>query len=245
MSFSSEVREELFASPVNARHCLIAEMYAMINASGMETSAFADTDEERASSLLKSQCCKRSYIRGSFIACGVISDPIKTYHLEFTFQSGHDGQARFLSKLIRSFGPHTKTVRRGTGVHVYLKDSGAIAEILNIIGAHKSLMRYENIRILKEMRNTVNRKVNCETANLNKTVGAAVGQLEAIQFISDSVGLSYLPKTLEEVARLRLKYESASLQEIGGMLPEPVGKSGVNHRLRKISEIAETLKESM
>lgn len=126
---------------------------------------------------------------------------------------------------------------------VYIKEGSDIVDILNVMEAHVALMNLENVRILKEMRNTVNRKVNCETANLKKTVSAAVKQIEDIEFIRDTVGLSVLSDTLEEIARLRLENPDSSLKELGEMLNPVVGKSGINHRLRKICEIADDLRD--
>ena len=125
---------------------------------------------------------------------------------------------------------------------VYIKEGSGIVDILNVMEAHIALMELENVRILKEVRNSVNRKVNCETANLNKTISAAVKQIEDIEYIRDNYGLSKLSESLEEMARLRLDNPDASLKELGDMLSPPVGKSGVNHRLRKICEIAEDLR---
>ena len=125
---------------------------------------------------------------------------------------------------------------------VYVKEGAGIVDILNVMEAHNSLMDLENIRIVKEMRNSVNRKFNCEMANLNKTVSAAVRQIEDIKYISDTVGLSYLSKPLMEIAAVRLENPDSSLKELGELLSSPVGKSGVNHRLRKISEIADDLR---
>ena len=125
---------------------------------------------------------------------------------------------------------------------VYIKEGTQIVEILNIIEAHMALMDLENVRILKEMRNSVNRKVNCETANLNKTVAAAIKQIKDIEYIRDTVGLGSLKEGLEELARLRLNNPDMPLKDLGMLLTEPVGKSGVNHRLKKISEIAESLR---
>ena len=127
---------------------------------------------------------------------------------------------------------------------VYLKEASQIVDMLNIMEATNALMDMENIRILKEMRNTVNRKVNCETANLNKTVSAAVKQIEDIRYIQDRVGLKKLPEGLLEMAQVRLEYPNASLKELGDLLSVPIGKSGVNHRLRKLSEIADKLRDN-
>ena len=118
------------------------------------------------------------------------------------------------------------------------------ADVLNIMEAHVALMKFENIRILKEMRNTVNRKVNCETANINKTVSAAVKQVEDIKYIRDTVGLENLSAALMDAAQIRLAYPEATLKELGDLLIPPVGKSGVNHRLRKLSSIADKLRKN-
>ena len=126
---------------------------------------------------------------------------------------------------------------------VYLKEGSQIVDILNVMEAHVALMEFENIRIMKDMRNSVNRKVNCETANINKTVSAAVRQTEDIKYIQDTVGFDKLPEGLKDVALTRLTYPDATLKELGTLLENPVGKSGVNHRLRKLSEIAEKLRD--
>lgn len=190
--------------------------------------------------IVQSTCCKRAYIRGAFLASGSLSDPEKTYHLEFVNQyKDHSNQ---LMNLINSFNMDSKIVIRKKYYVVYLKEGAQIVDLLNIMEAHIGLMELENLRILKEMRNSVNRIVNCETANLKKTVSAAVRQIEDIKYIDKTVGLSSLPESLEDVASIRLENVSASLKELGEMLNPPVGKSGVNHRLRKISEIAETIR---
>jgi len=148
-----------------------------------------------------------------------------------------------LKDVINSFGLDAKVIKRKEHFVVYLKDGEHISDLLNVIEAHVSLMDMENVRILKDVRNNVNRKVNCETANLNKTIAASVKQIEDIMFIRDNYGLAYLPKTLEDMARVRLEYPDDSLKELGDRLDPKVGKSGVNHRLRKISNIAEGLRE--
>lgn len=150
--------------------------------------------------------------------------------------------AEQLRDLINAFGLDAKVVERKEHYIVYLKEGEQIVDLLNIMEAPLALMDLENVRIVKEMRNDINRKVNCETANLNKVVGAAVKQLEDINYI-ETIGLARLPEQLAEVARVRLEYPDRSLKELGSFLMTPVGKSGVNHRLRKISSIAEALRE--
>ncbi|MCX7923650.1 MAG: DNA-binding protein WhiA [Clostridia bacterium] len=187
--------------------------------------------------ILKKACCKKAFLRGAFLAGGSISDPEKTYHLEITTHCLD--LANEISKLINNFHLHAKVIGRKGNFVVYLKEGENIVDFLNIIGAHSALMELENVRILKEMRNNVNRIVNCETANLDKTIDAALRQIENIKYIRDNIGFDNLPKNLSEIAQLRLAYSEANLKELGEMLSPPLGKSGVNHRLRKLDEIAE------
>ncbi|EPY2271881.1 DNA-binding protein WhiA [Clostridium sporogenes] len=187
--------------------------------------------------------CKRAYIRGAFLGGGSISNPEKTYHLEFV--THNEDYAKDLSNLINSYNLNSKVIKRKNSYIIYLKEGEQIVDLLNIIGAHASLLELENVRIMKEMRNNVNRLVNCETANLSKTVNAAVRQVESIKFIEREIGLGRLPKNLRDVAELRIKYPDESLRELGKMLNPPVGKSGVNHRLRRIEKIADELKQGI
>ena len=191
--------------------------------------------------VIMNSCCKRSFVRGAFIASGSISTPEKFYHFEIVCNS-YD-KAVQLSQLIKSFDIESKIVERKKYYVVYIKDGSGIVDILNVMEAHVALMNLENVRILKEMRNSVNRKVNCETANLNKTVAAAVKQTMDIKYIQETVGLSILPEALRQLAEVRLENPDVSLKELGALLDPPVGKSGVNHRLRKISDIAKKLQE--
>ncbi len=187
--------------------------------------------------LLKMTCCRRAFIRGAFLAAGSVSDPNKSYHFEIVCTA--IGQAKQLQKLLLEFDADAKIVERKGHYVVYLKEGAQIVDILGGMEAYVSLMKLENVRILKEMRNSVNRKVNCETANISKTVNAAVKQIEDITRIRDTIGFEELPEHLQEIAVLRLEYPDASLKELGTYLNPPVGKSGVNHRLRRLSEIAE------
>ncbi|MFR4352862.1 MAG: DNA-binding protein WhiA [Roseburia sp.] len=191
--------------------------------------------------LLQQNCCRRAFIRGAFLVGGSISDPNKSYHFEIVCRTL--GQAEQLRDIINSFAMDAKIVARKKYQVVYLKEGAQIVDILNVMEAHIALMNLENVRILKEMRNSVNRKVNCETANISKTVNAAVKQLRDIEYIRETTGLLALPDNLRETALLRLEYPDAPLAELGTYLNPPVGKSGVNHRLRKISEIADGLRE--
>ncbi len=190
--------------------------------------------------LIQKTCCRRAFIRGAFLAAGSVSDPEKSYHFEIVCPEKN--MAEELARIINVFDLDSKVTSRKNSYIVYIKESSQIVEILNVMEAHVALMELENIRILKSMRNSVNRKVNCETANLNKVVSAAVKQTEDIKLIRDKMGLDALPDNLAEVARVRLENPDVTLKELGEMLDPPVGKSGVNHRLRKISEIAESLR---
>ena len=193
-------------------------------------------------SIMRRPCCKRAYLRGAFLAAGSISNPEKSYHIEIV--CANRKKANQIRMLINGFRLDSKVVPRKNSYVVYIKEGSQIVDLLNIMEAPISLMKMENVRILKEMRNTVNRKVNCETANINKTVSAAAKQAEDISYIQKTIGLSELPDTLQEVARLRLSYPEASLKELAELSTSEIGKSGINHRLRKLSEIAEELRES-
>jgi DNA-binding protein WhiA len=183
---------------------------------------------------------RKAYLRGAFLASGSMSDPEKTYHLEIICQN--QALAKELNEIMDSFSLNAKVIMRKGSHVVYLKEGENIVDFLNIIGAHSALLKLENIRILKEMRNNVNRIVNCETANLQKTVNASVRQVDNIRYIQDNLGFEKLPENLRDIAQLRLKYSDASLKELGEMLSPTLGKSGVNHRLRKLDIIAEKIR---
>lgn len=190
--------------------------------------------------LIKSACCRRAFLRGAFLCCGSMSDPSKGYHLEFVCVA--EMQAEQLQEVIGTFDIEAKIIQRKKYYVVYLKEGAGIVDLLNVMEAHRSLMELENLRILKEMRNSINRRVNCETANIGKTVQAATRQVEDILFIKEHYGFSKLPDNLREMAEVRLEYPDAALKELGEYLSPPVGKSGVNHRLRKLSELADKLR---
>ena len=190
--------------------------------------------------IIQRECCKRAFIRGAFLAAGSVSDPVKTYHFEIVCLS--EAKAKQLQMIMETFNINARVIKRRKYFVVYVKDSSQVVDLLNIMGAYNALMDMENVRIVKDMRNNVNRKVNCETANINKTVSAAVKQIEDITYIRDTVGFSELTDGLKEIAQLRLDYPEASLIELGKLLSTPVGKSGVNHRLRKLSLLADELR---
>lgn len=192
--------------------------------------------------LLKKPCCQKAYLRGAYMGGGSLSAPEKSYHLEII--THNITYAEELTQFMNeTFDLRVKYTERKNNYIVYIKESEKIVDFLNIVGAHQSLLEYENVRIVKQMRNNVNRVVNCETANLNKTIDAAYDQITHIQLLEKKMGLSNLPDKLRDVALLRLENPDASLKELGEMLDPPIGKSGVNHRLKKLIEMAETLKQ--
>lgn len=314
MSFSSNVKKELTCVPVGTRHCMIAEIAAMLVMAGeihyekqcffikfhtenaaiarkyftmvkktfnINTEVILKTNKKfhkkqtyvlqisesesaekilKATTLLKyeqgrptirdhidltaiqSVCCKRAYLRGAFLGAGSVSDPEKGYHLEFVNPTMR--HAEFLQEVMVSFEMDPKVVPRKNNYILYLKEGTQIVDLLNIMGAHIALMELENVRIVKEVRNNVNRIVNCETANLKKTVSAGVRQMQDIEYLQNTIGISALPDNLQQVATYRLEYPSSTLKELGELLTPKVGKSGVNHRLKKISEIAEQIRQT-
>lgn len=198
-----------------------------------------DLNSPVSMTILKQSCCKRAFLRGAYMCAGSMSDPKRSYHLEMVCQ--REDQATQLMEIMRHFGLEAKTIERKQHFVVYIKEGEGIVDFLNICEAHVSLMSMENERILKDMRNSINRRVNCEAANITKTVNAAAKQLADIELIRDKMGLQELPPNLRMIAEARLDHPDATLSELGGYLDPPVGKSGVNHRLRKLSEIAEGL----
>ncbi|WP_062050123.1 DNA-binding protein WhiA [Bacillus sp. JCM 19034] len=193
-------------------------------------------------SLINKPCCKRAYLRGAFLAGGSINHPeTSSYHLEI--YSIYEEQNQSLCELMNEYELNAKMLERKKGFITYIKDSEKITEFLNIVGAHQALLYFEDVRIMKDMRNSVNRLVNCETANLNKTVGAALRQVENIRYVDREIGLAELPPKLREIAELRIRHQDVTLKELGEMVESgKVSKSGVNHRLRKIDEIANKLR---
>ena len=178
----------------------------------------------------------KSIIKGAFLGSGSISDPEKTYHLEIGFSS--EKNAKYVLDLCKNYDIEFKILEFKL---LYLKDGEQISKFLACIGANKSVLKFEDVRIFKEMKNNVNRSVNMETANLNKTIDASINQVEDIKLIQKLNKMDDLPEELKEIAILRLKNPEASLKEIGEMLDKPLSKSGVNHRLNKIHEYAKGL----
>lgn len=191
--------------------------------------------------IFQNACCKRAFIRGAFLSSGSMSNPKKAYHFEIVVPIYE--KAEQLKDMIHFFSIDAKIVMRKKNYVVYVKEGSQIVDLLNVMEAHVALMNLENVRILKEMRNSINRQVNCEAANISKTVIAASKQIHDIIYIRDNVGFGDLAEGLEDIARLRIEHPEASLKELGEMLLPSIGKSGVNHRLRKLSMIADYLRE--
>ncbi|MBO4887169.1 MAG: DNA-binding protein WhiA [Firmicutes bacterium] len=197
--------------------------------------------------MLQRSCCRRAYLRGAFLACGSINDPTKNYHIEFLCD--HAREANRLKEILSSFdvdpGMLERTrrgTRRVTNV-LYLKDSEYIVDVLRIIKAPLSLMELENVRVEKDVKNHIQRRVNCEAANISKIVGASVRQIDAIRFLTDQGVFDTLPEELIDIANLRMEYPDMGLKELGALVDPPISKSGVNHRLKKIIQFSEELKE--
>ena len=190
--------------------------------------------------LLKRDCCKRSYLRGAFLASGYIEDPKKSYHFEIL--ASEEEYAKLLTYLLSQFNINAKRSLRKKYFVVYIKESEAVSDVLSVMGAHKSMMGLANTRIEKNVRNNTNRRLNCDIANVSRSVNAASKQIDDILYIRDKVGLDALPESLKEMALIRAEYPEESFADLGNRLNPPVGKSGVNHRLRKISEYAESLR---
>ncbi len=191
--------------------------------------------------IVKNTCCKRAFLRGTFLSVGSMSDPAKSYHLEFACTD--ENKAKQLQDIMSDFDIDSRIILRKKYYVVYLKEGSGIVDLLNVCGAPVSLMDMENLRILKEMRNSVNRRVNCETANIAKTVNAAARQVDDIEYLKAHYDFKDLPHSLREMAEVRLEYPDASLKELGEYFNPPIGKSGVNHRLRKLSELAERVRD--
>lgn len=190
--------------------------------------------------LIMSSCCRRAFLAGMFLCCGTMSTPEKNYHLEFVCNGSE--RAGQLASLMSFFELEPRIVRRKNNQIVYIKEGRQVADMLNVMQATVSLLEYENIRIKREIRGNINRKVNCEAANISKTVAAALDQIHDIELIRDTVGLSSLPSELYETAVMRLQYTDIALRELGAMMNPPVGKSGMNHRFHKLKQMADEIR---
>jgi hypothetical protein len=264
VSFSRSVKDELTALPFRVRHCAVAELSALLCLRGASVngrltvkgvfakarvSLLKEAIKAGNADLLKKLdrriprmetgklCCKAAYLRGVFICRGAVS----RNHLELAL--GERAYAQAVAELIAELDAdlNAKITERKDGFAVYLKDGERISTMLGVMGAHRAMLEYENMRIKDDVNNGINRRVNFLQANMDKIMDASVSQLEDILLIERTAGLSSLPPDLEETARLRLENPEMSLAELGRKLSRPVGKSGAGHRLRKIKDIAEGL----
>ncbi len=224
MSFSARVKKELY--PLQKKYFTLIEKKIRISRCETEPSSEEDV---------------RASIRGAFLLGGSISDPSKSYHFEIAVKSSDEAEE--LARQMRCYDVEGHVHRRRNSFVVYVKDASGIVTLLGAMGAFSSLMDFENARILNEMRGSVNRQVNCETANIKRTVSSSVKQIEAIKRIESRQGIESLPVPLQEMARIRMEYPDASLAQLGEYMHPPMGKSGVNHRLRKIMEIADSISQ--
>jgi cell division protein WhiA len=190
--------------------------------------------------LVRRDCCAISYLRGAFLGGGFVADPHGDFHFELTAEN--EEHAEDLVRLMARFGMSARITRRRNLHAVYLKGAEPIVTFLALVGAHRALLRTEDVRIIKSMRNDVNRLVNAETANLQKSADAALSQIEDIRFIAEELGIEKLPKALQDVARLRLDNPDVSLRELGDLADPPLSKSAVYHRVRRLESIAADLR---
>ncbi|GEP83738.1 sporulation Regulator WhiA C terminal domain protein [Staphylococcus piscifermentans] len=195
-----------------------------------------------APEMIQDDDMKRSYLRGAFLAGGSVNNPeTSSYHLEIF--SLYENHSEGLTELMNEYDLNAKHLERKKGSIVYLKEAEKISDFLSLIGGYQAMLKFEDVRIVRDMRNSVNRLVNCETANLNKTVSAAMRQVESIQLIDQEIGIENLPDRLREIAKLRVENQDVSLKELGEMVSTgTISKSGVNHRLRKLNELADKIR---
>lgn len=190
----------------------------------------------------KDEMILKSLVRGCFLGGGSLNNPNNKYHLEILFSTIKN--ANFILEVLRAFGIEAKILERKNSTSIYIKEAEEISKILAFIGAGKSVLNFEEIRVMRDTRNNINRLVNCETANLNKTINASMEQIEHIEYLKKIGKFDGLPENLKEIANLRQEHPDASLVQLGEMLENPIGKSGVNHRLKRIIEIAEEIRKA-
>lgn len=208
----------------------------------LDEHSFLGVRREPSAEILKNECCRRAYIKGAFLTNGWVNMPEKAYHLEFAVQD--ERHAEILTELLEEFEIHAKAALRKTQWVVYVKDYEQLSNALGLLGAYQAYMSLENVKILKQLHNSVNRQMNCDDSNTDKTVRAAAGQIEDIEYIRTHGGLDQMPRPLQQVAEARLSNPDANLTELGMLLDPPIGKSGVNNRLRRLSAFAQKIREA-
>jgi len=187
--------------------------------------------------LLEKDCCRRSYLRGIFLGKGWVSAPDRGHHLELT--ADNTEEADFIGQLLFDFGLPVRLNARKAAIVLYLKDAGQVSRFLSVVGAHTALLKFEDVRVFKEMKNRVNRQVNADTANAGKTADAGARQVAAIERLKTNGGFARLRPALQELAHLRLGNPEASLKELGEMMFPRVSKSAINHRMRELIHLGE------
>lgn len=259
MSFSQEVKEEILNKYTKATHCQKAQLAAFLIFDGKNVKKDSEKDcyiynftsgrktfnirldtSEGLEKLTEKTCCKRAFLKGAFIGAGTISDPEKEYRFDIVCST--EEQAELLRELFGAFEIRARVTNRRGKYVLYIKEGELISEALNVLEAHKAMMDFENIRIVKEMRGSINRQVNCETANINKAIAASMKQARDIELILEKRGESSLDENLAAVANARLQYPDVTLAELGNLMTPAISKSAVNHRMRKISQLAEELR---
>lgn len=185
-------------------------------------------------------CCKKAFVRAAFLMCGALSDPEKGYHIEIAAPT--EALAQFIANQLTYFEINVKIVRRKSKFVAYLKRAEDISDMLTLLGAGGAMMAFENVRVKKEVSNRVNRQLNCDSSNINRVMGAAEAQIADIRYIDGELGLDSLPKSLREMALVRVNNPETAMSELGELLEPPIGKSGVSARLRRLSDIAEKLR---
>lgn len=210
-----------------------------LNDAGFEANQFALYDENIKGYLIDNDSRKKAYIRGSFLGAGTIINPDKHYHLEIITSSNLYSEK--IQAILMHFNITSSIIERKNNSVLYMKDSDMISDFLSLVGAYQGLLKLENIRALRDLKNNLNRVINCETANMDKTIDASFKQIQAIKKIDEIVGIENIPENLQSVANLRLKYPSYSLKQIGESMKPPIGKSGISHRFKKIMDMAEDL----
>lgn len=233
MSFSQNIKDEILSLNVNKKCCTNVQKSAELLTEGENIEL-----QPLKKNVKNNNCCKKAFLRGIFLGSGCIVDPNTDYHFEVTTKSKRNANI-VLDILNNIIGLEAKLIKRGTNLYViYIKESEQISIILSYLGASNALFEYENIRAEKSIKNNINRSINCETANLTKTISAAYKQLEAIQKLEQNDMLDKLPAGLKEICILRKNNPEMSLEELSKLCNIPVTKSGVNHRLKKIMELA-------
>ena len=237
----AEPRRRFKKTRIYEVHAIISNRDADLWQRLQDLNAASKKGRRLGADLIRRNCCKRSYLRGIFLSRGFINRPEGEYHLEIILQEL--SLVKEIQRLLSKFNLSSRMVERKLNLVLYIKEGEQIVDFLRVVGAHKALLDFENVRILKSMRNSINRQVNCETANLAKIVDASVRQIQLINRLVELKGWEFLPAHLRDLARVRIEYPDKSLKELGDLLDPPLSKSGVACRMRKLEQLAEDIIE--